>query len=236
MVRPATSAEPLIAPALLRRSVRTETAPGGNAWLRKGFRPFFALAAAYGALIIPLWLLILNGLVRVPGLRDPLLWHAHEMLFGYTTAVVAGFLLTAVGRWSGKETAVGGPLLALAVLWLLGRVAMLSPFVPLGLAALLDAAFLPALAFAVGRPLILARNRRNYGILGVILLLALANVGTHLDAFGVGGWARQSYLFALDLMVLLMVVVGARVIPMFTRNALGDSSVRSDVLWDRAAL
>ncbi len=230
------SAEPLIAPAMLRRGPRPDRTSVGSAWLRKGFRPFFALAAGYGALIIPLWLLILNGLVRVPGLRDPLLWHAHEMIFGYTGAVVAGFLLTAVGRWSGKETAVGVPLLALAVLWLIGRIAMLAPLVPTRWAALLDAGFWPALAFAVGRPLVLARNRRNYGILAVVLLLGLANVGTHLDAFGWGGWGRQSYLFALDLLVVLMVVVGARVIPMFTRNALGDTSVRSSATWDRVAL
>lgn len=236
MVRPAMSAEPLIAPAMLRRGPRRDGASVGSAWLRKGFRPFFALAAGYGALIVPLWLLILNGLVRVPGLRDPLLWHAHEMIFGYTGAVVAGFLLTAVGRWSGKETAVGKPLLALAALWLIGRIAMLVPLVPTRAAAVLDLSFWPALAFAVGRPLVLARNRRNYGILAVVLLLTVANVGTHLDVFGVGGWGRPSYLLALDLLVVLMVVVGARVIPMFTRNALGDTSVHSDATWDRVAL
>lgn len=236
MVRSSTSAEPLILPGQLRRGPRAEPSGEGVAWLRKGFRPFFALAALYGALIVPLWLLVLNSVLRVPGPRDPLLWHAHEMVFGYTGAVVAGFLLTAVGRWSGKETAVGAPLLALAVLWLLGRVAMLAPGLPLVWAAVIDGAFFPALAVAIGRPLLLARNRRNYGILGVVLLLSLANLGTHLEAFGVFGWGRPSYLFALDLLVILMVVVGARVIPMFTRNALGDASVRSDAGWDRAAL
>lgn len=236
MVRSTSSAQPLILPGALRRGSRAERKGDGVAWLRKGFRPFFALAALYGAFIVPLWLLVLNSVIAVPGPRDPMLWHAHEMLFGYTSAVVAGFLLTAVSRWSGKETAIGAPLLALVTLWLLGRVAMLAPGLPLRWAALVDSAFLPALAVAIGRPLLLAKNRRNYGILFVITLLSLANVGTHLEAFGVFGWGRTSYLFALDLLVILMVVVGARVIPMFTRNALADESVRSEVGWDRAAL
>lgn len=230
------SSGPLIAPNLLRRPARGATPSGARfALARKGFRPFFMLAATYAVLIVPLWLLVLNGRLAAPAGRDPLLWHAHEMLFGYASAVVAGFLLTAVARWSGFETAVGKPLLCLAGLWCAGRIAMLSAL-PAEVAALLDLAFLPALAVVVARPLLRARNRRNYGMLGLLGVLALANLGSHLAAFGVSGWGRWSAFLALDVLVMMMVVIGGRVIPMFTRNALGDAGINSNPAWDRAAL
>ncbi len=90
----------------------------------KGFRPFFLLAAAFAALIVPLWLLALLGVLDPGGYLGPTYWHAHEMVFGFAVAVIAGFLLTAVGNWTGRETIVGVPLLALAGLWLAGRVAI----------------------------------------------------------------------------------------------------------------
>jgi uncharacterized protein involved in response to NO len=226
---------PLISPSSLGRKREEPRGALGLAFTEKGFRPFFALASAYAVLIVPLWLFVLNGRLATPGGRDPLLWHSHEMLFGYTSAVIAGFLLTAASRWSGVETAVGTQLMALAALWCAGRLAMLSSLPP-KLAAAVDIAFLPALAVAVGRSLLLGGSRRNYGIAGLLTVLALANVGAHLDDFGVAGWARWSTFLALDLVVVMMVVIAGRVIPMFTRNALGDSSIASSPALDRAAL
>ena len=90
----------------------------------KGFRPFFLLASVFAAAIVPLWVAMLAGLTSPGAYLDPSSWHAHEMVFGFAVAVIAGFLLTAVGNWTQRETAVGTPLLALAALWVLGRVAM----------------------------------------------------------------------------------------------------------------
>src|SRR5688500_3865633 len=88
------------------------------------FPPFFLLAAIYAGAVVPLWLAILGGAIRPNVYLDPVSWHAHEMIYGFTVAVIAGFLLTAVGNWTQRETMVGGPLLGLAGLWAAGRVVM----------------------------------------------------------------------------------------------------------------
>lgn len=206
------------------------------ALLSVGFRPFFLLAAAYAGVVLPLWLAILRGRITDTPVQSTQ-WHAHEMLFGYAVAVIAGFLLTAVMNWTKRPTARGRWLLALAGLWGAGRV-LFSPGLgaPLGLVAAVDLAFLPALAFAIGRPLIAAESRRNLPIVGIVCLLWLMNVGVFLDAAGVApGWGVRTMRAALMLVVLLMLVIGGRVIPMFTRNATG-AQVRSLPLADRVAL
>jgi uncharacterized protein involved in response to NO len=202
---------------------------------RKGFRPFFALAAAYAVLIVPIWLAVLTGVASPSSYLDPVTWHAHEMIFGFTVAVIAGFLLTAVGNWTQRETVVGLPLLALAGLWLLGRVAMvLAARLPRGLPALVDLAFLPLLTLALARPLVAARNRRNFVMLAILTALFAANVAVHLDALGVieAGSARRACAVALDVVLLVMLIVAGRVFPMFTRNATRVASIRSSPVLD----
>jgi uncharacterized protein involved in response to NO len=196
----------------------------------KGFRPFFLLAAAYAVVIVPVWILVLAGVLHPEGYLDATSWHAHEMLFGFAVAVLAGFLLTAVGNWTGRETAVGGPLLALAALWVLGRAAMIFPdALPHGLVAALDLAFLPALMIVIARPLVAARNRRNFVMVAILAALWAADVVVHLDALGVvsPGAARDACLVATDVIVFAILVVAGRVFPMFTRNATGVASIRS---------
>jgi uncharacterized protein involved in response to NO len=200
----------------------------------KGFRPFFLLASAYAVAIVPLWIAMVSGLARPPTVYlDAVTWHAHEMIFGYTAAVIAGFLLTAVGNWTKRETATGVPLLALAALWVLGRVAMAGAAVlPRGAAAIVDGTFLPALVVVLARPLVAARNRRNFVMLAIVGVLAAANVAVHLDALGVagdvvGGLARRASLVGVDVVVLVILVMAGRVFPMFTRNATGVTSIRS---------
>jgi uncharacterized protein involved in response to NO len=204
----------------------------------KGFRPFFLLAAVFAASIVPHWLLVREGLVA-PGLRlDPATWHAHEMLHGFSVAVIAGFLLTAVGNWTSRETATGAALGALTGLWLAGRLAIaLGAALPGALIAALDLAFLPALCVVLARPLIGTNNRRNFVILGILGGLWLTNIATHLDALGFAsaGTGRQASLVALDLVLLVIVIISGRVFPMFTRNATGIETIRSLPLLDRLA-
>jgi uncharacterized protein involved in response to NO len=199
----------------------------------KGFRPFFLLAAVFAIAIVPLWLLVLNGTLATTAYLDGGSWHAHEMIFGFVAAVVAGFLLTAVGNWTQRETAVGGPLLALAGLWLAGRVAMaLSSWLPPLLTAFVDSAFLPALLVVLARPIVAAKNRRNFVVLAIVAAFSLVNVIMHLAALDVvpAGSARQASLVGVDLVLLLITVIAGRVLPMFTRNATGVASIRS-VPW-----
>jgi len=196
----------------------------------KGFRPFFLLAAVFAPSIVPFWILIVTGVVRPINYLDPASWHAHEMVFGYTTAVLAGFLLTAVGNWTQRETLVGAPLLALSGLWMLGRVAMLlAGALPRSLVAVVDLAFLPALIVALARPLVAASNRRNFVMLAVLGALSLANLFVHLEALGLAppGTARHACLVGIDIVALVILIIAGRVFPMFTRNATGVEAIRS---------
>jgi uncharacterized protein involved in response to NO len=198
----------------------------GFALGRKGFRPFFLLAGAFAIAIVPLWLAVLFTVVGPGTYLDPIAWHAHEMVFGFTAAVIAGFLLTAVGNWTQRETLVGGPLLGLAALWIAGRVALFAPL-PRGVTASIDLAFLPLLGLALARPLVATKNRRNFVMLGVIAALWAANLAVHLDALGLlPGWRRRGLLLAADVVVVLVVIITGRVVPMFTKNATSVARVR----------
>src|SRR6185503_4910689 len=111
-----------------------------------GFRPLYLLAGLYAALSVPLWAAQYSGWLRGANLY----WHAHEMLFGYAFAVIAGFLLTAVRVWTGRPTPSGAPLAAIAGLWLAARIVA---FGSLFLSSLLDAAFAAAVAWGIGQPI-----------------------------------------------------------------------------------
>ncbi|AKV04576.1 NnrS protein involved in response to NO [Labilithrix luteola] len=205
----------------------------------KGFRPFFLLAAAFAVAIVPLWLAMLGGLLRPVTYLDPLVWHSHEMVFGFATAVIAGFLLTAVSNWTGRETATGPALLGLALLWCVGRLApLLADSIPHGLVALLDLAFLPALAVVLARPIVASNNRRNFVMLAILAVMTTANLVVHLEALGVVGAlsGRRACLVGIDVVLVLIGVISGRVIPMFTRNATGASSIRSVRRLDQATV
>jgi uncharacterized protein involved in response to NO len=203
--------------------------------LAKGFRPFFLLAAVYAVIALPAWLLVFAKGLDPATYLGPMYWHAHEMVFGFTVAVIAGFLLTAVANWTGRETAAGLPLALLALLWVLGRIAILrGDALPAPLSAIVDLAFLPALALTCARPMLKSKNARNYPFLAVLLALSLSNLGVHLGALGIAPqWLRLGNLVAIDVIVLLIVLITGRVIPMFTRNATRGTSIRSLPWLDR---
>jgi len=207
------------------------------ALLGKGFRPFFLLAALYAAGVVPIWLLMFGGQLDAAPHLGAMYWHAHEMVFGFAAAVIAGFLLTAVGNWTGRETAVGIPLALLAVLWMLGRVAiLLGDVLPGALSAAVDLAFLPALALVCTRPLLAAKSWRNYPLIAILGGLTLANLGVHLGAHGIyPHWLRLGNIVAVDIVVLVVVVISGRVIPMFTRNTTGVATARTLPWLDRLA-
>ncbi len=210
----------------------------GPALFAKGFRPFFLLAGVFAVALLPMWLAALFAGYDPGAYFGAMYWHAHEMVFGYSVAVIAGFLLTAVGNWTQRETAVGAPLLALSALWLAGRFAVLgATHLPHGLAAAVDLAFIPALAVALGRPLVAAKNRRNYIMLAALAVLWATNLATHLDALGVlPGWRRRGALLAVDAVVFVILAMAGRVFPMFTRNATGVQTIRNIPALDKATL
>lgn len=207
--------------------------PSLAATLALGFRPFFLLAGLFAAVAVPLWLAVSLAGLALPTTLAPAAWHGHEMVFGFTVAVVAGFLLTAVRTWTGQPMPSGAPLGGLALLWLAGRVAMLlSGTIPPLVAAGVDLAFVPALGVAIGRPLVRTKNWRNALLLVPLAGLFGANLFFH---FGPEGSASRALRVAIDAVVVIVVVIGGRVIPSFTENALRVVAVRRPWL-DRAAL
>ncbi len=220
-----------------RSLVHEKSAPigaGSLAVLAKGFRPFFLLAALHAVITLPLWVASLRGHVAVGGSLGATVWHAHEMLFGFTAAVIAGFLLTAAANWTSRETATGAPLAGLVVLWLVGR---FLAFAGIGWGAYVDGAFFLGLALALARPIVLSKSRRNYLFPVMILGLGAGDIWLHSGAAGhtLPG-LRLGPLRALDVVVVMMVLVTGRIVPMFTRNALQDKAVKNSPALDRLAL
>ena len=193
--------------------------------LQLGFRPFFLLAGISAVLLVLIWGLFFSGRV-LEGLNvnaySAVYWHGHEMVFGFVVAVVAGFLLTAVKNWTGRQTASGALLLLLVILWLLARVLPLfSGIIPYWIIAVIDISFLPAVAATLLPLLIKTRNFRNLVFIGILLLLSVANMVFHM---GVAGWLEdgQRYgLYAAIYMILLLIsIMGGRVIPFFIERGL----------------
>lgn len=193
-------------------------APGGLPLLRLGFRPFYLGAAVFAALALPLWIAVWLGLVPLQMPVPPMLWHAHEMLYGFAVAVIVGFLLTAGKAWTGLPTPRGAALAALAGLWLAARVAAVAS--PYGLYAVLDVALLPTVAAIFATVLLRARNRRNLPLAGILFALAIANLAFHLSVMGFAAFSPLQPLHAaLGLVVMIECVIAGRVIPNFTANA-----------------
>lgn len=192
----------------------------GPAILTYGFRPFFLGAAVWAALAMVLWVLMLSGHAAVPSAFDPVSWHAHEFLYGYLAAVVAGFLLTAVPNWTGRLPIVGWRLGALAALWLAGRLTVLvSAALPPVLVAAVDLAFPLVLAAVLGREIVAGRNWRNLIVLGMLGVFTVGNALFHWEA-AQGIYAAQGAGLRLGLGagIMMIAVIGGRIVPSFTRN------------------
>lgn len=186
-----------------------------------GFRPFFLLCGLYALVIVPLWLFRFAHAAVPFGALPGVYWHAHEMLFGFVMAAIAGFLLTAVPSWTGTPGFAGRPLYITVGLWLAGRVAMALPdLLPLWFAALIELSLLPALVVLLAPPILRARNR-NLAMLGVITLLWLIDAA-FMRAMITGDilLAAGATRVAVDLVLVLVVVIGGRIVPAFTGNAL----------------
>ena len=193
-----------------------------------GFRPFFLLGGLFAIFAVALWLPTFVGWFPLNSYYGQIGWHSHEMIFGYTAAVIAGFLLTAVRNWTEMTTAQGWSLAALTLVWCFGRILPFFPLVlPPVLIALVDLSFLPALMVAIGVPLARRGERRNFVFLPLIAFLWLANLLIHLEILGVmSNLAHRAVLVSLDLVVLLIVVMGGRVIPFFTERALEGVQIK----------
>lgn len=190
----------------------------GPAILSYGFRPFFLLGAVYAGLAILVWLPVFLGELTLSTAFAPRDWHVHEMLYGYLPAVITGFLFTAIPSWTGRLPVQGRPLLVLVVVCLLGRFAVTcSAWIGWLAAMLIDASFLALIAAATGREVFAGRNWRNLKVVVLVVLLLIGNIAFHLEAH-VSGTADYGIRVGIAVVVLLIMLIGGRIIPSFTRN------------------
>ena len=197
----------------------TAPVPYGIPWLRLAFRPFYLGAALLAVLIVPLWVALFLGAISWAPAQSPLLWHAHEMLFGFAIAVIVGFLMTAGKTWTGLATPRGPALGFLILLWLSARAASLVA--PYAVFAVLDLALLPIVGLIFLRLLIRSKNWRNVPLALILLLLSLVNLTFHLSATGTIVLAPMNSLYAgLGFIVMIECVMAGRVVPFFTATAL----------------
>ena len=183
-----------------------------------GFRPFFLAAALWAIGAMALWIAALILGLDLAGDYGAAHWHAHEMLFGFSSAVLGGFLLTAIPNWTGRLPVSGRPLAALFGLWVIGRVALLSSgFIGLPVAAAVEALFLPVLLLICAREVIVGRKWKDLKVIGGLIILSAANIWFHLSVLGnldVDAAAR----LAIGAYTMLIMIVGGRIVPSFTRN------------------
>lgn len=197
----------------------------GAALWSYGFRPFFLGGAIWAVVTMILWIAALAHGLPLGGDFGAPLWHAHEMIFGFAPAVLAGFLLTAVPNWTGSLPVSGGPLIALFGLWLAGRAAMaLAGLIGVPLAALIDAAFLPVFLALCAREIMRGGNTKNIKVLIGVTVISLGDIGFHLAVLR-GGDAHLWLRIATAGYVLLITIIGGRIIPSFTRNWLNQKKL-----------
>jgi uncharacterized protein involved in response to NO len=186
--------------------------------LSHGFRPFFLGAAAWACVAMALWIGLLSGYWTFANSYGAIAWHAHEFLFGYVSAVMTGFLLTAIPNWTGRMPLQGRTLLALSLLWLAGRVAMLlMDRIGIGGAAIIDCVYLLTLTIVIVREIMAGKNWRNLRVAVLVALVTLANIVFQAEVF-LRGAPNYGLRLGCAAIVGLIMVVGGRIVPSFTNN------------------
>ena len=203
-----------------------------------GFRVFFALAGLSALILIVLWNAIFKGTLTVDNYFANNYWHAHEMLLGYSVAVIAGFLLTAVKNWTGKPTLTGDKLAGLALLWLYGRILpFYAGLLPDVLIAVIDFAFLPILAYQISKPIMQARHFKSLVFIGLLLLLTLGNGLIHGEILGLcqnTAWTGIQLVVAT--IIILILILAGRVFPFFTERGLSGTLIIRNPLLDALSI
>ena len=189
----------------------------GPAIFSFGFRPFFLGGASFALLSLAIWITAFAfGLPEIGG-RSALIWHVHEMLFGFFAAIAVGFLLTAIPNWTGRLPITGSGLAGLFGLWVLGRTIMMVPLPWHWVGAFLDSLFLALFAAFVWREILASGNTRNLPVCLLITLLAVANIAFHIFE-GDPATLQIVTRAALAVPAMLISVIGGRIVPSFTRN------------------
>jgi uncharacterized protein involved in response to NO len=199
---------------------------------RQAFRPFFLVGTLLAALSMTIWALFLSGSITITPYGGAFYWHAHEMIFGFVAAIIVGFLLTAVQNWTGLRATHGKPLLALFSLWLAARVLLLTNLLTLNwLTAIIDVSFLVVSALLMAQLVLKVKQYRNLIFVPVLLLLAMANLLTHVFVMTQDPMFYTWGIYAsITIITLVMTVIAGRVLPMFTANGTQTPKV-NNLAW-----
>ncbi|KLK90174.1 short-chain dehydrogenase [Microvirga vignae] len=190
----------------------------GPALFSYGFRPFFLLGSLHAGLAILAWLPMFYGELQLSTAFAPRDWHIHEMLYGYLSAVITGFLLTAVPNWTGRMPLQGRPLIVLVLIWVAGRVAVtISAWIGWQASGLIDVSFLIVVAAVMAREIIKGKNWRNLKVMVALSILTIGNITFHLEAHLLGA-AEYGIRIGVAATMMLVMVIGGRIVPSFTRN------------------
>ena len=190
----------------------------GPVFLSHGFRPFFLLGAIFAGLAMMLWMPVYTGAANLETAFKPRDWHIHEMLYGYLPAVITGFLLTAVPNWTGRLPVRGAPLLMLVLIWVAGRLVIsVSAWTGWVFATFVDCSFLLVIAFVSAREIAAGKNWNNAKVLVAVSLLLAGNAIFHIEAH-FNGMADYGVRLGIAAAIMLVMLIGGRIVPSFTRN------------------
>ncbi|MEZ4846886.1 MAG: NnrS family protein [Bdellovibrionota bacterium] len=202
-----------------------------------GFRPFFLLGALWACVHMFAWIAFQMGVLELDP-HDPVLWHSHEMIFGFASAIVAGFLLTASQNWTGIRGVHGSKLMILVGLWSTARVlSMVSGSFPI-LYAIVDLLFYPSLAWVLKPYPHATFPKAKPNLLCSFSILTLANVSAHATSFGITPLIPSRSLMILSMFAIILMIglIGGRIIPFFTSNALPIPILSNTTGFERLSL
>jgi len=194
--------------------------------LQNSFRPFFIVAGIWATLTVPFWILNYFGIFTVADNFDILLWHQHEMLYGFIAAAITGFILTAIPNWTGRLPIKNKPLGFLVFLWIVGRIGFLTITIfDVKVTALMDLPFLIVLVLVILREIVSGKNWRNLPVIILISLFTLGNILVHLQLLDVIESAELGIRLSIFVLSILLALIGGRIVPSFTRNWLSQNQV-----------
>ena len=206
----------------------------GFALFNMAFRPFFLGAVVSSIVSVVTWALIYiyNGEISSHGLSASV-WHVHEMLFGYTMAIITGFLLTAIVNWTGLQTITGWPLALLFLCWFMGRFFLYMPdLAPLWLVALIDNLFLLGVLLAAAVPVFKSGQKNHFGLLLALAAIFISGVLFYLGVANVlSEGVRIGWYTALYAILMIIFIIARRVIPFFIKTSLGEEVNPVNRLW-----
>lgn len=205
---------------------------------RQAFRPFFLFGTLFAIIAMSIWIGVLNGWLSFTPVGSVFFWHAHEMMFGFVSAIVVGFLLTAVQNWTGLRATHGWSLATLFFIWLTARILLAFDFgFPHLFVALIDCSFYLFAALLMARLVIKANNIRNLFFAVILVLLGSFNMLTHVGVIaGIQGYVQQGLYAAVMQISLMMVIIAGRVFPMFTANGTGTEKALPLMWLERSCI